>query len=102
VPADDSDATRRDEHHALEQAIYAYKTFIEEDEDLDRALQNASRAIALTRRSVTEFTQLRAAIAAQLSKGRVPLRRSAAILGVSKSRAGQIVEMGRRVLHLTR
>lgn len=102
VPADDDARPCQGQHAALEQAILAYKACIEKEDDLDHALQSASRAIALVRISVTEFTQLRAKIAAQLSTRRVSLTRIAGLLGVSKSRAGQIVETGKRFLHLTR
>lgn len=96
MPANDDARPCRDEHSALEQAILTYKACIENDDDLGNALQSASRAIALMRLSVTEFTQLRGAIAARLSTRRVSLASIAGLLGVSKSRAGQIVEAGRR------
>jgi hypothetical protein len=71
------------------------------DPDLHSAFHAASHAADTVRTAADQFSELRASLVAQIADDeKLSLAKLAARVGVSKARAGQLVETGRKVQHL--
>jgi hypothetical protein len=102
VPAHDGKTPHEPEYDTLEQAILALTQRIREQPNHTKAVSETSTAIKKLQKGVTEFTDLRATLVAQMSmQKRMSLTKIAGLLGVSKSRAGQIVESGKKMLGIS-